>query len=182
MATSRGTTQKIRRVRTTRKRTTFSNPLLYPGPEQCHPRVGDTRPASGCLPLEILKEAADQLGVPTSLDPEQLLEATAEKVGVSVKHQRTFLNALPFSQERKDELAKQWLRPAHPASWIKDPDMWLDSNNIKDVMKQYEEAFSTFKFLGPFPIDFAAADPYDINKKKQPKCLISQMCSLDLGK
>ena len=56
--------------------------------------------------------------------------------------------------------------------------MWLDSNNIRDVMKQYEVARPDFKFLGPYPIDFAVKDPYS----KEEKCLIGEMCSLNLDR
>jgi hypothetical protein len=54
--------------------------------------------------------------------------------------------------------------------------MWLDSSNIEMVMKQYEEANPHFEFMGPFPIDFAAPDPYQ--KGGSQKCLIREMCSL----
>jgi len=69
-----------------------------------------------------------------------------------------------------------------PKAWKDDPDMWLDSNNIRDVMQQYEEARPDFKFLGPYPIDFAAPDPYTKGSKEKGQCLISEMCSLDLDK
>jgi len=156
---------------------------IYPGPEQCHPRVGDTKPEGGCLPLETMKEAATTLGIEhTSLDPKELLEEVAKKVDVDPKHQRSLLEALPFSEEKRKELSRLWLRPAQPSSWKKDPDMWLDSTNIRDVMKQYEEAREDFRFLGPYPIDFAAQDPYDTKDNKEKKCLIGEMCALDLEK
>jgi hypothetical protein len=92
------------------------------------------------------------------------------------------LNALPLGDQEKADLAKKWLRPAMPEAWKSDPDMWLDSNNIKDVMNQYEEADPSFKFLGPFPIDFAAADPYERGSEGHDKCLIGEMCALDFDK
>jgi len=152
--------------------------FLFPGPEQCHPRVGDTKPEGGCLPLETLQKAATKLHLPIEgVSPGVLQESVAKAVGVSTKHQRSLLNALPLSEYEKEDLARLWLRPAQPKAWKQDPDMWLDSNNIKEVMKQYEEADSSFKFLGPFPIDFAAEDPYKPGSKE---CLIEEMCSLEL--
>jgi hypothetical protein len=44
-------------------------------------------------------------------------------------------------------------------------------------MRQYEEAFSDFEFMGPFPIDFAAPDPYNKSGGEQ-KCLIREICGL----
>ncbi len=100
----------------------------------------------------------------------------AEHLKIPSTNQRSILNALPFSEEEKKKLAAEWLRPAIPESWKQDPDMWLDSLNIRDVMKQYEEAKPDFKFYGPYPIDFAAQDP----NLKQKECLIQEMCDLNL--
>jgi hypothetical protein len=88
--------------------------------------------------------------------------------------ERTFLEKMPIPHSQKTALAHEFLRPAMPAGWKADPDMWLDSNNIADVMKQYEESNSEFEFMGPFPIDFAAPDPYGGGGKK---CLISEICN-----
>ena len=43
-------------------------------------------------------------------------------------------------------------------------------------MKQYEDAYPSFEFMGPFPIDFAAPDPY--TKASSSQCLIKEICSL----
>ena len=84
---------------------------------------------------------------------------------------------LPLSDLEKRTLSHKWLRPAMPEAWKKDPDMWLDSNNIREVMLQYEEAYPHFKFLGPYPIDFAAPVK---NNTGAETCLINEMCSIDL--
>lgn len=148
----------------------------FPGPNQCHPRVG-FQTHGGCLPLPVLEGAGRTLGL-SGGSKNHLVKQLANHLGVDPNNQRSLLNALPLDIQEKEELAKKWLRPAMPEAWKKDPDMWLDSNNIRDVMKQYEEANPSFKFLGPYPIDFAAPDPY--TKKEQKGCLIGEMCSLDL--
>jgi hypothetical protein len=145
----------------------------FPGPNQCHPRIKN-RPADGCLPRSVLEGSARKLGLPLT---KSLLSGLAAAVGVDPTKQRSLLMKLPLSDQEKADLAQRWLRPAMPADWKEDPDMWLDSNNIRDVMKQYEEARSDFKFLGPYPIDFAARDPY---VKGEDKCMIGEMCALDL--
>jgi len=155
----------------TRKLRRSSKSWPYPGPRQCHPRC-----VKDCFPHEVLQRAATNLGVPATITN------IANKLGVNPNDNRTLLNALPLGpdSQEKAELARLYLRPAQPPAWKDDPDMWLDSNNIRDVMKQYEEARPDFKFLGPYPIDFAAADPYTKNSKENKKCLISEMCELDL--
>ena len=146
-----------------------------PGSYQCHPRIPFSK-ETGCLPAEDISKAMTMLGVkPSNQSP---LEALARHLGVDSKDQRTFLNALPFSQKRKDILAKN-LRPAYPEAWKDKPKEWLDSNDIRNVMIQYQEARPDFMFLGPFPIDFASPDPYE---KGESKCLIEEMCELNLDR
>jgi hypothetical protein len=102
----------------------------------------------------------------------------AIKLNVNSEDEASFINALPINAAEKLRLKKNYLRPTQPDSWKGDPDMWLDSNNIRDVMSQYEEDRKDFKFLGPYPIDFAAPDPY--KEDENDKCLIGEMCSLDI--
>ena len=172
----------MRGGRKTRKNMKKSIPA--PGPNQCHPRLGGT-PQGSCLPLTVLQDASKALSqVPeVSLnEKEALFKQLAKHLGVKETDQRTFLSRLPLPEEQKRKLAAEWLRPAMPEAWKQDPDMWLDSNNIRDVMKQYEEAHPDFKFLGPYPIDFAAAsDSSATSQGKSKQCLIEEMCELDLS-
>lgn len=147
-----------------------------PGPSQCHPRVGEKRPPQGCLPSEVLAKAAKQMGIISQSNSVSLRNALEERLNVKPNNEMSFLNALPLAPEEKEELAKTYLRPQMPLKWKEDPDMWLDSTNIESVMKQYEEAYPSFEFMGPFPIDFAAPDPYQRSGEK--KCLIREICGL----
>lgn len=146
-----------------------------PGPSQCHPRVGEKRPAHGCLPLAILQRAAKKLGVVESRSPVSLRHQLEQNLNVPSQQENSFVNALPFTENEKQYLKTTYLRPEQPQKWKDDPDMWLDSTNIENVMKQYEDAYSHFEFMGPFPIDFAAPDPYTKDKNQ---CLIKEICSL----
>ncbi len=151
----------------------------YPGPSQCHPRVGRETPSGGCIPADILAKVGIGGG---GKSQKSLMESVAKHLGVDPHNQRSLLEKLPLTPEEKQEVAKKWLRPAQPVEWKEDPDKWLDSNNIKDVMTQYEEAYPDFKFLGPYPIDFAAAADSSANSRgtDTKHCLIDEMCQLDL--
>jgi len=146
-----------------------------PGPEQCHPRVGPTRPlkpSEGCIPLDILKKVAGKLDIDSN--SQDLRKQIEEKLNVKPVHEYSFVKALPLDEKEKQSLIKQYLRPKMPEGWKSDPDKWLNSNDITYVMEQYEEAFPKFEFMGPHPIDFAAPDPYT----KDGKCLINEMCEI----
>jgi len=104
-----------------------------------------------------------------------LLNNVAKKLNVDPENQISLLNALPIAEKEKATLKKS-LRPPMPEEWRNDPDAWLDTNNINDVMKQYEESNPKFKYFGAVPIDFSAADPYAPTKQ----CLIKEICEIDL--
>jgi len=147
--------------------------------------MGKVAPDHVCTPIDILREVATRLEINANLSGKELRQQLEQKLDIKKPGgERSFLQALPIPESKKQEIAKQYLRPAAPKAWISDPDMWLDSNNIAHVMNQYEEAHTKnnvkeFEFMGPFPIDFAAPDPYTNNKKK---CLMNEMCELRVDK
>lgn len=164
-----------------------------PGPCQCRPRIGDSRPAYGCLPgheltklsKAVLDKEVSEGGDRRPRELAQIRNEMARKMNVNPKDELSFVRALPVTATEKSRLEKEYLRPAQPDNWKEDPDMWLDSNNIRDVMAQYETDRDDFEFMGPFPIDFAAPDPYEGEGKSEgggdkDRCLIGEMCSLDI--
>jgi hypothetical protein len=78
----------------------------------------------------------------------------------------------------KDERSnlKEFFRPEMPDEWKKKPTTWLDSFNIEDVMKQYEEAYPAFEFIGPVPIDFDSPDG------EWGRCIVDELCKLNVKK
>jgi len=155
-------------TRKARRRTGNNTRVLPPpGPSQCHPK--NKGGPHGCLPLATLEAAARRLGVSTKGKLRaNLLKALnlPPKAG-----ERTLAKALGID-------AESLLRPAAPESWIADPDKWLDSNDITRCLSQWEESNPEFEFMGPFPIDFAAADPYKKGPNGEKVCLMTEMCSL----
>lgn len=163
--------------------------LPPPGPAQCHPSV--KREGHGCLPLAILQKVAKAKHISPSLKGPALRKRIAEALGLQeTVGEATFLSALPLAPQEKADLARTRLRPRQPQEWIEDPDKWLDSNNIADVLNQYEEAYPEFEFMGPFPIDFAAPDPYEGGAGsfgagggvKDKRCLMNEICELRVKK
>lgn len=180
-----------RRYRGTRKKgkklfTRKSDKQPDPGPSQCHPSMGRIAPSHGCIPIQILRKVATKLHINPDLHPPALRKAIETKLSTKVSGERSFLTALPLPEQEKTHLAKTYLRPAAPKEWTEDPDMWLDTNNIADVMNQYEEAMNNngvkeFEFMGPFPIDFAAPDPYK-KSQDEKKCLMNEICEIRVQK
>ena len=63
--------------------------------------------------------------------------------------------------------------PYSPKSWVLNPNEWLSSVDIQNVMQQYEEKHEDFLFLGPSPIDF---DKVTGNEE----CVWDELCHFDL--
>ena len=67
-----------------------------------------------------------------------------------------------------------YFAPESPKTWNKNPNEWLSSVDITKVMKQYEDAFPFFEFIGPSPIDF------DKTPKGEPSCVYEELCNFDI--
>lgn len=138
---------------------------------RCNP--GTTRKSKNkCLPRNIYSDISKKLHIKGS--DEKLFHS----VGCQPGEEHCLLDKSPIDENIKKELRKQYLRPRRPKAWDSDPDMWLDNYNILHVMRQYQEAYPWFKFLGVFPIDFSAPDPY--KQDGQPTCLYRETCELNL--
>ena len=65
--------------------------------------------------------------------------------------------------------------PESPESWKKNKNEWLSDSDIRNVLKQYEDSYKCFEFIGPTPIDFDF-------KKKTGECVENELCRFQLQK
>ncbi len=64
--------------------------------------------------------------------------------------------------------------PMEPNEWKKNPNEWLSSIDIIEVMNQYEKTYKCFDFLGPSPIDYDAHKLYG-------ECVWEELCHFSLA-
>lgn len=138
---------------------------------RCNP-LGTRKSKNKCLPSKFYNDISKKLNIK---DNDTKL---FQSVGCQLGEEHCLLDKAPINDNLKKELRKQYLRTRRPKAWDSNPDMWLDNYNILHVMKQYQEAHSWFKFLGVFPIDFSAPDPY--TSDTNVKCLYKETCDLNL--
>lgn len=148
--------------------------IIAPGPKVCHPSLRGKNDT--CLSDPLLQELGLAYKAP-GLHGTNLRKWLTRKT--RCKTERCMVEKSPLDRLRKKEILRKNFRPAMPDQWKGDPDMWLDSNNIIDVMKQYEETYPHFKFYGANPIDFSAPDPYDKMAAAQHKCLNNEICKMN---
>lgn len=157
----------------------------------CHPRQRKEKTAKqGCLPAAVYQQArrarAGTKGKKGKATRKKGGEGSGKErspyavVGCEEGADHCLLDKTSLSEAEKKSLRSTYLRPRQPREWKKKPNMWLDNYNILHVMKQYEVAYPWFHFLGVFPIDFSAPDPYRKNDSVQ--CLNQELCELSLEK
>ena len=56
-------------------------------------------------------------------------------------------------ETRDYEMLYEYFRPEFPNEWKNDIHTWLNTDDIANVMKQYERKFPDFLFFGPVPVD-----------------------------
>ena len=78
-----------------------------------------------------------------------------------------------FVEGKLDTELSNSFAPKSPADWKKNPNEWLSSVDILDVMKQYEKAYKCFEFMGPTPIDFDT-------KMMGDQCVWEELCKFNL--
>jgi len=134
---------------------------------KCHPGKRSTRKGL-CLPNDFYSKLEQKINKSDNV---------FTSVGCNDGEEHCLLDKADIDENSKKNL-RTYLRPRRPQKWDEDPDMWLDNFNIEHVMKQYEASLPWFRFLGIFPIDFSAPDPY--KKDGQQQCLYKETCELNL--
>jgi hypothetical protein len=106
-------------------------------------------------------------------EPKQIWEALSSRLSSTCNTEACWLNQT-FAKFNLDENLKNYVfAPDSPKSWKKNPNEWLSSVDILDIMKHYERNFKKFEFFGPSPIDFDAHMMYD-------QCVWEEICKFDL--
>ena len=173
--------------RQTRKRSARwkTNPER-PGPKVCSPLATTRRNGNSCLPSKVVSRiVSTTLGASVGGDPSSSIvpatsvQTLAKRLGCKETNGRCIVERSPLSHKEKKLLLHTYFRPTMPAEWKAKPNMWLSSEDIHNVMEQYEKAYPEFRFLGVVPIDFSAPDPYKTGPAKQ--CLNRQFCEVDLA-
>lgn len=70
---------------------------------------------------------------------------------------------------------KSNFRPKVPKAWKSNKHTWLNTDDIMNVLNQYNDAYNNFRFLTVTPIDFDT-------RLRDNMCVDRSLCELDLGK
>jgi hypothetical protein len=150
--------------------------------DYCSPGKGNN---FSCIPTPILKQIAIILNkqpecskIKLNCQPRKLYDEVKKEISKisDCNREPCWLKVEPIinhlnPKERRG--LKRSFRPEKPASWNNNPIEWLNTENINNVMHQYEEAHPSFKYYGALPIDFDSKD-------SMGNCLNGELCKIDL--
>jgi hypothetical protein len=129
----------------------------------CSPARENLGKSGSCLKDEELKLVAGKLHLRETQNRKKLVKVLKEyNVSHGCTNEACVIRKDP---ELNAKLGKAF-RPAMPKSWKTNKREWLNTDDIKRVMTQYQEKYPHFKFLDVFSSDF----------KTQGVCNIYKMC------
>lgn len=108
--------------------------------------------------------------------PEEIWKELKDKFKTVCESESCWLKQEAINSGLDREILNYTFAPQKPLSWKKNPNTWLDSNDIKKVMRQYENAHDYFKFIGPSPIDYDSDDKYDSDSV----CVWPELCKFSI--
>ncbi len=146
----------------------------------CSPKVSETSDLFTCYSLNELKNIAKNYNkqypsnkINLKLPKKKLWEALKEKNFDNCQNNEfCWLKQNYMKINKNIEKYKENFRPEKPKDWENEPNKWLNTYDILDVMNQYQDKYNDFKFIGVFPIDFRS--------KIGSSCVSPIMCSLNL--
>ena len=147
-------------------------------PSYCSPKVGTKR--ASCYTRTLLLRLAELYNeahankVDLTMTDKKLWKAMHERLVDVCGDDESCWIEQPFVKGTVARRLQGQFKPKKPASWEKNPTEWLNTNDIQAVMQQYEESDKAYRFVGVFPIDFAA-------RTSTGACVSQEMCHLDLA-
>ena len=111
----------------------------------------------------------------TSNRPRNIWRALQYALNKSCNRESCWLKQ-KFIKENIDLETKEYtFAPEAPKEWKENPNEWLTSIDILEVMKQYERTYKCFDFIGPSPIDYDKHIAYG-------ECVWEELCEFSLKK
>lgn len=111
----------------------------------------------------------------TNNDPLFIWESLKYGLSKSCDRESCWLKQKIFKEGLDHDLLNNTFAPRPPKEWEKKPYEWLTSVEMMEIMKQYENTYSHFEFMGPSPIDFD-------DHKMFGECVWEDICQFDLKK
>ena len=107
-------------------------------------------------------------------DAREIWNSLRKNLASACNNEECWLRQTFMEGKLTPELQSYTFAPKMPKSWKKNPTEWLSNVDILNVMKQYENKYWCFNFIGPSPIDFDKIDKDDV-------CVWPELCKFNLN-
>jgi len=110
-----------------------------------------------------------------SSNPKEIWRQLGENMKNTCNRESCWLKQKWTENKLDKKVKNNTFAPTQPSVWKRKPNEWLTSIDILNVMRQYEEKYPDFEFLGPSPIDFDT-------HKMHGECVWDELCKFSLKK
>jgi len=174
---SKRKTRKTRKTRTIRKRRNRTKKWRK---ERCSPKKVDDKLDFSCYTTRGLykmkniwnKKHPDRRI--KSNDPQRIWKSLQYILGKTCNKESCWLKHKCMKENVPIDIKEYSFAPKAPEEWDKNPNEWLTSIDILNVMRQHEKIDRHFEFIGPSPID------YD-HHKAYGECVWEELCEFSLA-
>jgi hypothetical protein len=131
-----------------------------------------------CLPDDVLLKLREMWNARHpdvmihSINPKEIWNMLKQYLGNVCNKESCWLKQ-QFTNGEMLHVLDEMYAPKYPDEWKRNPNEWLSSVDITNVMRQYEKAYKCFNFIGPSPID------YDTHKMNG-ECVWEELCEFSL--
>jgi hypothetical protein len=108
----------------------------------------------------------------SSSEPNQILEELHQRLPTCTSEE-CFIGQIG-DDRLKEQIKDALFSPKQPSSWRKNKREWVSNFDMEDVLKQYEDTYPNFKFIGATYMDFD-------HKLKNGSCVEEDFCKFDLN-
>lgn len=111
----------------------------------------------------------------TDTEPRKIWESLRQRFAGVCDTEKCWMRQKFASGKLSYDITKYTFAPEAPTSWHKNPNEWLSSVDIINVMKHFENYYKDFLFIGPSSIDFDT-------KLMEGECVWEELCRFHLQK
>lgn len=174
-------TKENKTIKTIIRTETFANNTTCPSVSKCAPGLEVNVNSCSCFSRDALKRIVKAWNDNNPSTPIKIMRKMTDKEIWGQIHEKlksTCADEMcwteqPFLNSQTD--LKERFRPEMPDSWNNNMNQWLNTDDIKKVMNQYEVTYPNFEFIGPVPIDFDKTFSFG-------QCVADELCKIDLNK
>ena len=109
----------------------------------------------------------------TTNNKKRIMDKLKSYMNKKCENEICIVKSLLNDENKINKIKNEFYVPQAPSSWHKNINEWLSSLDIESVMKQYEDIYDEFIFLGPSPIDFET-------KRTNSICVWPEICNINI--